>query len=156
MTVEEAIIQVRDRIDDTDYTDYPPEVDVTDIRAKSKYQHESTSLKYTDLQLLSEITFAVNAFNSDYSLETLPTDKEFIVITRAVISCLRALATREARNYKISVDGISIAKSDRVTNYLAIADALEKNLDEVMNGAEFAEVEVKDAKRYNVRSNRLT
>lgn len=155
MTVQEAIEQVRNRIDDTDYNEYPPEV-IDDIKAKSKYQHDNTSLKFTDLQLLSEINFAVNAFNSDYTLDTLPQDKEFIVITRAVISCLRALATREARNYKISVDGISIAKADRVTNYLKIAEELEEGLTGILEGDGFAEIEVKDAKRYNVRSNKLT
>lgn len=156
MTVESAIKQVRDRIDDADYTKYPEDLNVTDIEAKSQYQKENTSLKYTDSQLLSEINFAVNAYNSDYTLETIPESKEFIAITRAVISCLRALAIREARNYKISVDGISIAKGDRVTNYLNIAKSLEDGLNAVLESPDFAEIEVSDTKRYNVRSNSLT
>lgn len=156
MTVESAIKQVRDRIDDADYTVYPQDLDVSDIEAKSKYQKESTSLKYTDSQLLSELNFAVNTYNSDYTLDNIPESKEFIVVTRAVISCLRALATREARNYKISVDGISIAKSDRVTNYLNIAQALEDSLNETLESPEFAEIEVSDTRRYNVRTNSLS
>lgn len=156
MTAESAIKQVRDRLDDADYTKYPEDLDVSDIELKSAYQHNNTGLKYTDSQLLSEINFAVNNYNSDYTLETIPESKEFIVITRAVISCLRALAIREARNYKISVDGISIAKSDRVNNYLSIAKALEEGLNETLESPEFAEVEVSDARRYNVRSNSLS
>lgn len=156
MTVESAIKQVRDRIDDADYTKYPEDLDLTDIDKKSEYQHNNTGLKYTDSQLLSEINFAVSNYDSDCTLETIPEGKEFIVITRAVISCLRALAVREARNYKISVDGISIAKSDRVTNYLNVAKALEDGLNSTLTSDGFAEVEVSDARRYNVRSNSLS
>lgn len=156
MTADEAIAQVRFRIDDVDDTVYPESVDTSDIVAKSKYQHENTNLKFTDLQILSEVQFAVNAYNSDYTLATLPEDKEFIPITKACISCLRSLAMREARNYKISVDGISISKSDRVTNYLNIAKALEDGLNETMESAGFAEIEVENVARYNVRTNNMS
>jgi len=156
MTASDAILQVRNRIFDVDRVVYPPSVDTSDIVAKSEYQALHTDLKYTDSQILAEVNYAVNSYSSDFTLATIPQVKEFIVITRAVISLLRGLAVREARNYKISVDGISISKSDRVTNYMSIAQSLEDSLTSTIQSSEFAEIEVSDAKRYNVRNDKVT
>lgn len=153
---KKLILAVRQRIYDLDRTVYPSDLDTNDIEAKSKYQAEHITLKFTDSEILAEIIYGISSYNTDYTIETLPEDKEFIAVTRAVISCLRALAMREARNYKISVDGISISKDIRVTNYLKIADQLEKSLNDTLTSGGFAEIEVKDTKRYNVRTNTLS
>lgn len=116
-------------------------------REKTKFQLDS--------QLESEIIEAMHKFNSDYTLETVPENEEYLILKLAQISCYYVLATREAKNYKISVDGLSIAKSERVKNYLDLAKMVEDDYDEIVNSPSYAEVSVENMKRYSVEVNRL-
>lgn len=117
---------------------------------------DENKTKFTDDTFLElELKDAMHKHNREYTLETVPEDEEYLIIKLAQISCLYTLASREAKNYSISVDGISIAKSERVKNYLSLANSLEKEYDSIINDPDYQTIEVQNMKRYSPMVNRL-
>lgn len=132
MVLADMVSRLRFKIGDTDST---------------KFQ-DNTDLE----QVIKE---AMNEHNKDYTLDTVPENEEYLILKLAQISCYYTLASREAKNYKINVDGISIAKAERVKNYMSLAQALEKEYREIINSPDYAEIEVGNMKRYSVEVNKL-
>jgi hypothetical protein len=117
---------------------------------------DENKTKFTDDTFLElELKDAMHKHNREYTLETVPEDEEYLIVKLAQISCLYTLASREAKNYSISVDGISIAKSERVKNYLSLANSLEKEYDSIINDPDYQTIEVHNMKRYSPMVNRL-
>lgn len=117
---------------------------------------DENKTKFTDDTFLElELKDAMHKHNREYTLETVPEDEEYLIVKLAQISCLYTLASREAKNYSISVDGISIAKSERVKNYLSLANSLEKEYDSIINDPDYQTIEVQNMKRYSPMVNRL-
>lgn len=120
-------------------------------RLRSRLGDSSLSTEEIDFELKN----AVFRHNPDWTVETLPENEEYLVLKLAQISCLYTLASREAKNYRIGVDGVSIDKAQRVRNYLAIAENLEKEYQSIINSEDYAKIEVENFKRYSARLNRL-
>jgi len=117
---------------------------------------DENKTKFTDDTFLElELKDAMHKHNREYTIETVPEDEEYLIVKLAQISCLYTLASREAKNYSISVDGISIAKSERVKNYLSLANSLEKEYDSIINDPDYQTIEVQNMKRYSPMVNRL-
>jgi len=110
---------------------------------------------FTDPELEDMITNAMEKFNTEYTLATVPESEEYLVLKLAQIDALYTLATWNAKEYRISVEGISIAKSERVTNYLKVAGQLEKEYQSIVSSPNFAGITVGNAKRYDCRSDEL-
>lgn len=110
---------------------------------------------FTDEELEAEILFAMNKYDKDLTVETVPENIEYLILKLAQISAYYTLASNEAKHYKISVDGVSVSKADRVKNYLALAQGLEKEYNDIINSPNHAEVEIGNMKRYSNRVDRM-
>lgn len=124
-------------------------------RLRIKIGDETGTKLPDDEYLAQEITDAMYKHNPDYTIETVPEKEEYLILKLAQIGCFYTLASKEAKNYKISVDGISIAKSERVTNYLRLADGLAKEYEGIVNSPDYQTIEVQETSRYSVRVNRM-
>lgn len=117
---------------------------------------DETKVKFpSDDYLEQEIKTAMHKHNRDYTIDTIPEEEEYLILKLAQISCYYTLASREAKNYKISVDGISIAKSERVRNYLSLAEGLEGEYRDIINSPDYHMIEVSSMKRYSPLVNRM-
>ena len=117
---------------------------------------DETKVKFSsDDYLEQEIKTAMHKHNRDYTIDTIPEEEEYLILKLAQISCYYTLASREAKNYKISVDGISIAKSERVRNYLSLAEGLEGEYRDIINSPDYHMIEVNSVKRYSPLVNRM-
>lgn len=98
----------------------------------------------TNEELENEIVDAAYRHDPDLTYKTVPKPQEYLVIMLAWISCLYTLAARNALEYRVSIEGISVAKSERVAQYLNTAAKLEEQYQKAITNPNYNVIEVEE------------
>lgn len=88
---------------------------------------------FTFWELKLKIENAINEYNYQLTYNSLAKKDETPVLVKAHIDCCYELATNSAKYYRIHAGEGDTDKSQRVVNYTQIAQALENNLERMMD-----------------------
>ena len=91
---------------------------------------------FSDDRLKQEINAAILDHNDTYTIETLPESEDRLIVLLVWIQICYVLAGDSAKEISLTLDGMSIDKSKRVSSYLALVKQLK---------AEYAEAVTTDA-----------
>jgi hypothetical protein len=128
MDISVAVITLRAKLNDLD---------------KVKFPEDST--------LETEIKEVVKELDSEYTVETVPEEKEYLVIKKALINSLRLLAIKYSEGLDISSSEIDVDRTTRVKRVLDLASNIEEDYNKIVNDPSFREIKVNDLDRYVAR-----
>lgn len=99
---------------------------IADLIAQLRFKIGDTGTPpvFADPTLTREITQAMNLYDSSYTISSIQLNEEFLVILLAWSQVCTILACDNAKEYELSLDGMSIDKTVRVKNYLELAEFL--------------------------------
>lgn len=133
MDLDVAVTTLRAKLDDTD---------------KEKFEEDSI--------LEDEIKEAVKELDTDYTIDNVPEEEEYLVIKKALINSLRLLAIKYSEGLDISSSEIQVDRTTRVKRLLDLASNLEEDYDKRINDPNFREIKVENLDRYIARYNATT
>ena len=109
---------------------------------------------FSDKELCSILEDAAREHNSEYTIEELPEEEEYLVLWLASVACWYALAAANAKHYKIGVEGVNISKGERVRHYMELATELQGKYNRRVSRFDFATIEQGDLVRDSVAARR--
>ena len=105
---------------------------IIDLLAQLRFKIGDTGSPpvFSDQTLTRELTQAAAQYNPAYVISSVQLYEEYLVVLLAWIQVCMILAGDNAKEYDLSLDGMSIDKSIRVKSYLDMAAALQKQYDD--------------------------
>lgn len=102
-------------------------------RLRAKIGDTQSPYCFSDWELIQTLKDALITHNKKLTWATLPEAEQLLVLWLAIVDICEVLATDSSKFYNLSIEGVSVNKSERVEKYRLIKEDYEKRYKEKAN-----------------------